>query len=98
MFTPSFSKHQGEACGGVQVHIIDKESFQPVRSALFFIKTVAEMYPEEFSFREKGFDRLCGNSWVRTMLQEGANFEDIEARWQERLEEFKSTREKYLLY
>lgn len=98
MFTPSFSKHQGEACGGVQVHIIDNESFRPVRSALFFIRTVAEMYPEEFSFREDGFDRLCGNSWVRTMLQEGAEVDEIEALWQEKLEEFKSTRDKYLLY
>ena len=98
MFTPSFSKHQGEACGGVQLHITDKDVFQPVTSALHFIKSVQEMYPDEFSFREDGFDRLCGNSWVRTMLQEGAEVKDIEARWQEKLDDFKTTREKYLLY
>ncbi len=98
MFTPSFSKHQGEACGGVQLHITDNETFQPVISALYFIKTVQEMNPDEFSFREDIFDRLCGNSWVRTMLQEGAEVKDIEARWQEELEVFKATREKYLLY
>jgi uncharacterized protein YbbC (DUF1343 family) len=98
MFTPSFSKHQGEACGGVQLHIIDKDLFQPLPSALHFIKTVAEMYPDQFSFREAGFDRLCGNSWVRTRLQEGAEVVSIEAEWQEKLEAFKAARAKYLLY
>ena len=98
MFTPSFSKHQGEACGGVQLHITDAEAFMPVSAALHFIKTVAEMYPDQFSFREAGFDRLCGNSWVRTRLQEGAEVVSIEAEWQEKLEAFKAAREKYLLY
>lgn len=98
MFTPTFSKYQGESCGGVQLHITDNDSFRPVTAALHFIRTVRELYPEEFSFREKGFDRLCGNSWVREMLQDGAEVETIASRWQERLEEFKSTREKYLLY
>ncbi|HAV42315.1 MAG TPA: DUF1343 domain-containing protein, partial [Acidobacteria bacterium] len=28
-FTPTFSKYQGERCGGCQLHVIDRESFQP---------------------------------------------------------------------
>ncbi len=40
------------------------------------------VYPDQFSFREAGFDRLCGNSWVRTRLQERAEVESIEAEWQ----------------
>ncbi len=98
MFTPSFSKHQGEACGGVQLHIIEKELFQPVRSALFFIKTVREMYPDQFSFREAGFDRLCGNSWVRARIEEGMAIEEIEAAWKNGLDKFLEKRAKYLLY
>lgn len=98
MFTPTFSKHKDETCNGVQIHITDKHSFNPVTTALHFIRTVSEMYPDEFSFRENSFDRLCGNSWVRTELSEGAEVEAIKAQWQERLEAFKAARDKYLLY
>jgi len=98
MFTPTFSKHKDAACNGVQIHIVDKKAFNPVSASLHFIKTVREMYPEEFSFREKGFDRLCGNSWVRTELEEGAEVEAIEEQWQEGLDAFKEIRNKYLLY
>jgi len=98
MFTPSFSKHQGEACGGVQVHVTDAEVFQPVLSALYFIETVKEMYPDQFSFSEDSFDRLCGNSWVREMLQEGAEADAVAVKWEKNLEAFRKIRENYLLY
>jgi len=98
MFTPTFSKYEGESCSGVQLHIIDTESFQPVTASLHFIRTIREMYPAEFSFREKGFDRLSGNNWIRGMLEEGAEVSDIEEKWQEGLERFKKKRAEYLIY
>lgn len=97
-FTPTFSKYQGESCNGVQLHITDNQAFQPVTAALYFISTVKRLHPEEFSFRDDSFDRLCGNSWVREMLLENRKIEAIKERWEPRLEEFKGRRALHLIY
>ncbi len=50
-FQPWFSKHAGQPCHGVQVHITDRNAFQPVRSGLALVAAVA---------RQPGFE------WVKT--------------------------------
>lgn len=97
-FTPTFSKHAGESCSGLQLHVTDRNSFSPVRTILHLLREVRLMHPEEFSFIERSFDRLAGNSWIREMLAEGREVEEIEARWQPELQEFLKRRAEYLLY
>src|SRR5437588_6229236 len=33
-FQPTFQKHAGSQCGGVQLHVLDRRAFQPVRTGL----------------------------------------------------------------
>jgi uncharacterized protein YbbC (DUF1343 family) len=47
-FEPTFSKHAGARCEGIQVHIVDKGSWRAIPVWLGLIATVALMYPEEF--------------------------------------------------
>ena len=49
-FTPSFSKHQGVLCGGVQLHVTDRDAFQPFRTGLAVVKTLHDLYPQQFRF------------------------------------------------
>ncbi|WP_156112651.1 exo-beta-N-acetylmuramidase NamZ domain-containing protein, partial [Halobacillus sp. BBL2006] len=39
-----------------------------------------------------------GNGWIREAIEEGQSVEEIQAQWQEDLNEFKELRENYLLY
>ena len=31
VFQPTFQKHGGKSCGGVQIHVLDRGAFEPVR-------------------------------------------------------------------
>ncbi|ARI77719.1 exo-beta-N-acetylmuramidase NamZ family protein [Halobacillus mangrovi] len=103
-FTPSFSKHAGELSHGVQIHVTDKEAFQPVTTGVSLVKTIHDLYPEDFEFRAENsegvsfFDLLVGNGWIREAIEEGSSVEEMKAKWQEDLIEFKEVRENYLLY
>ncbi|SEH89963.1 beta-N-acetylhexosaminidase [Halobacillus karajensis] len=103
-FTPSFSKHAGELSHGVQIHIVDREEFNAVETGLYLVKTIHDMYPEDFQFRAENssgisfFDHLIGNGWVREAIENGDSVEDMKERWQNDQKEFNKVRKHYLLY
>lgn len=49
-FTPTSSKHKGEACGGIHAHVTDGHAFRPVQAGVELLYTLQEMYPAEFTF------------------------------------------------
>ena len=103
-FTPTFSKHSGNLSHGVQIHVTNKQPFNPIETGLHIVKTLHDMYPEEFEFREENnqgisfFDNLIGNGWVREAIENGDSVKSIVDRWKEDLKEFKQLRKEYLLY
>ncbi|WP_163528042.1 exo-beta-N-acetylmuramidase NamZ domain-containing protein [Halobacillus ihumii] len=103
-FTPQFSKHSGTLSHGIEIHVTDKDAFQPVIAGLHIVKTIHDLYPEDFEFRAENsagvsfFDNLIGNGWVREAIENGQSVEEMQERWQADLKEFKKVREEYLLY
>lgn len=45
-FTPTFSKHAGSLCHGVQVHVTERDSFMPFECGLRLFECVCRQYPE----------------------------------------------------
>jgi len=104
-FTPSFSKHQGRACGGVQIHVTDRDAFLPFRTGLAVVKALHDLYPEAFRFQSDApgatpgfFDKLAGNAWLRPAIERGDTLDAMQARWQPELGRFEAVRGRYLLY
>ncbi len=97
-FTPSFSKFQGELCGGCQIHVIDRNAFRSVAAVLQIIKTVREMYPDKFAFHTDYFDKVMGTGSVRKALEAGSDVATILANIQPGLDAFAALRKAYLLY
>lgn len=98
-FTPMFSKHAGKLSHGVEVYVTDREEFDAVPTGLHIIKTVHDMYPEDFQFLENNFfDKLIGNTWTRPMILEGAAVSDITDKYKKDLDAFKKVRKEYLIY
>jgi uncharacterized protein YbbC (DUF1343 family) len=97
-FTPTFSKFQGQLCGGAQVHITDRTAYRSVEAALHIIKTIREAYPDKFEFHKEYFDKVMGTSKVREALEKGTSVQEIVAGFKTGLEEFKVLRKPYLLY
>ncbi|HLU49533.1 MAG TPA: DUF1343 domain-containing protein, partial [Planctomycetota bacterium] len=97
-FTPTFSKHDGKACQGVEIHVTDRRAYRSVRTALEVIAAVRRFWPEDFRFRESGFDRLAGTAKLREALLAGTPPAEIESEWEASLEAWRKKHEGLLLY
>jgi uncharacterized protein YbbC (DUF1343 family) len=96
-FTPSASNHAGSECNGVQVHVTDRDSLRPVEMALHLI-AVARCLSGDAWMWNSHFDRLAGDSAVRSALDAGTGVLEIVPTWEESIATFVHQRKKYLLY
>ncbi len=71
-FKPTFSKYAGELCGGVQLHVTDREALDGFAAGLLLLDTIREMYPDKLEYlyypENKAYtvDRLLGTDDYRT--------------------------------
>lgn len=104
-FAPTFSKHSGQTCSGVQVHVTDRASFKPIQTALHLIAACRAQAHKDFSFLSSSweggkphFDLLAGSASVRQGLEAERPVVDIARDWDQSLEEFAQKWQKVLLY
>ena len=95
-FTPRFDDYTGQQCGGVQLHVLDRNAFDPIRTALFMLKTIYEKYPDKIQIRSYA-STLTGVLNLHERIK-NESVDSIIAGWQENLEAFKKIRARYLLY
>ena len=96
-FTPTFSKHSGKLSHGVQIHVTDRDKYQPVETGLHIVKTVHDLYPEDVTLTAF-FDNLIGNGWIREGIENGMSVEEMKAQWKSELKKFEKVRKQYLIY
>ena len=106
-FQPTFQKHGGVTCGGVQVHVLDRDIFEPVLTGVAMAKFAFDMYPDSFRWKEppyeyvydkNPFDVIAGTDKTRKAFEQGLSLVEIEASWQTELDQFRRVRESYLMY
>ena len=104
VFTPhviagvSSPKYKNTECRGVFVHVVDRASFDAVRSGIALVSAIHALYPSQLTFRDRGFDRLAGTPAIRTMIQSGSTVAEIAGTWSEPVKQFDAQRRKYFLY
>lgn len=100
-FKPSFSKHQGELCHGVQIHVTDHRTLRPVETGIRLIDTLRGNW-EEFAFLEpfrEGGRPFIDLLWGDNLLREGAlPVEALLEQLQEESASFAKEKESYHLY
>jgi len=103
-FTPAFWRYVGESCGGLQVHVTDREAYRPVEAGLHMLSALMRLQGDTFRFNEptyderRHFDLLAGTDGLRLSLGEGVPVEEIVGAWEPELERFMKVRERHLLY
>jgi uncharacterized protein YbbC (DUF1343 family) len=55
-FQPSFHKFAGELCGGAQLHVTDRESFQPFLTGVEIIKRIHKIYHGQFQWKQPPYE------------------------------------------
>ncbi|MEW2634008.1 DUF1343 domain-containing protein [Streptomyces sp. NPDC048389] len=97
-FTPTFSKFQGKTVGGVQLHVHDRRSYDPVRTGIALLVTAKRSW-SGFAWRSDNWiDKLTGSAKVRTLIDAGADTDEVVGAWQEELTAFRAVRKRYLRY
>ncbi len=99
-FTPSFGLYQNEACAGVQLHVIDKRTFLPVKTGISLLYTIQEMSGDKFSFMRNGknessIDLITGDDSVRKGTY---SLNELYSLWEKEMNQFKTMSKKYYLY
>ena len=106
-FQPTFQKHAGVTCGGVQIHVTDRQSFEPVVAGVAMVKLAYDLYtddflwkntPYEYVYDKNPFDVISGTNKIREAIEQGSGLNEIQDSWKAPLAEFRAVREKYLLY
>ncbi|MYZ36122.1 MULTISPECIES: DUF1343 domain-containing protein, partial [unclassified Streptomyces] len=97
-FAPTFSKFQGKTIGGVQLHVHDRASFDPVRTGIALLVTAKRSW-SGFAWRpDNWIDKLTGSAQVRALIDAGADTDEVVDAWQSELAAFRGVRRGYLLY
>lgn len=104
-FTPTFSKHQGVECQGVQVHVLDRRSCLPVLTGLMMLEAAFRLWPAQSAFLPPWrsgeltqIDRLAGTASVRTAVEQGGSLRSLYDSWEPERQAFLRQRAPYLLY
>lgn len=106
-FKPTFQKHSQQVCGGVFLHVTDRQIFEPVITGIGMVKAIYDLYPEEFKWKDfpyeyvydrNPFDVIAGTTKLREDLEVKKDLNLIRTQWQNGIESFSKIREKYLLY
>ena len=106
-FQPTFQKHVGELCGGLQIHLTDREAFPSVLAGVAILRAIHGLYPDRFEWKQPPyeyvhdrlpFDVIAGTARLREDIVAGTPLEEIEGGWREGIEAFVERRRAALIY
>ena len=92
-FTPTFSKHQGELCHGIQLHITDKSAFRPFEAGLCLLDAIRRQYPD--IKMNNALDKLLGDTTYRSGQE---TIQELIERAQAQSAAFQEESRKYWIY
>ena len=107
-FKPQFQKWNGTVCGGVQLHITERNKIKPLVTSIVLLSSIKKLYPDNFSWRKKAYefvndrlaiDLLYGNPTLREAIESDTlSINNLESTWEEDIKGFSSHREACLIY
>ena len=88
----------GRLCHGVNLSELSEEEIRKKGVDLsYLIDAYQNLNMDDYFFRPF-FERLIGTDYVRKMIEQGKDADEIKAMWKEDVEKFKVQRRPYLLY
>jgi uncharacterized protein YbbC (DUF1343 family) len=107
VFEPTFQKHARVACGGCQIHVLDRRTFRPVLTGMAIIDEMRASDPSSFAWKKPPYeyendkqpiDVIAGSPSFRAAIDAGERAEVIAARWRPTIEAFQERRRPFLIY
>ena len=89
---------RGKLCHGVNLSTLSEEETARKGIDLSYLIDAYQNLKMGDKFFTPFFEKLVGVDYVRVMIEEGRNADEIKARWQDDVTRFKAQRKPYLLY
>ncbi|MCE5339791.1 MAG: DUF1343 domain-containing protein [Planctomycetaceae bacterium] len=96
--TPTASKFKDEKCFGCEIIITNRNKMDSFYTGVAIVDTIARMYPENFEWKIKHFDRLCGTDIIRKAIEKRQPVAELRKQWRKEISEFNKIRKRYLIY
>lgn len=102
-FVPTYQKHLGVRCEGVQLHVVDRHRLNALKAGLVLLEVIASLYPNDFAFRKRSdegpgfFNLLAGTDQLSERVLKGTTKEFLQS-CESQLESFRAQIQPYLLY
>ena len=100
-FTPPWGKYQGRTCQGVQIHVLDRQVFEPVAVGLYLLQEIRAMGGAQFKWNAP----KPGERWMIDLYEGGpelrqgrAGAANLLESWRREAAEFQQRTAKYRLY
>lgn len=110
-FEPTFQKHKGELCFGIQIHVDHKEysheQFKPFRLIALWLRSLREVYPKmklwrifeyEYEKDRMAIDLISGSALLRDWVDAQEKVEVFEQSLVQDELMWENQRKKYLIY
>jgi uncharacterized protein YbbC (DUF1343 family) len=106
-FVPTWDKHAGVRCHGVELFVTDPDRFRSFRAGLACVLHARRQAPDRFGWRTEryefvdgvpAFDLLCGSDRERRGLDAGATLAELSAAFAPEERAFARRRRGFLLY
>ena len=106
-FVPTWDKHAGARCHGVELFVLDAAAFRPFRTGLACVRHARAQDPRAFRWRTEpyefvtgvpAFDLLCGSAREREAIEAGASVRDLARAFAPEERAFAKRRAPFLRY
>ncbi len=106
-FTPTWDKHAGRLCHGVELHVHDAAAFRPFRTGLACVAVARAQDPDRFAWRTEryefvegipAFDLLCGSDRERRAIEAGDGARQLARAFAGEERAFERRRARFLRY
>lgn len=107
VFLPTFQKHQGLPCGGFQIHVTDRQKFEPWRLCQtlcreFYHELGAEFKwkqpPYEYEFDRMPIDLINGTDKLRLWVEKNGSRSEYETIMKDGFADYEAKRKEILIY
>lgn len=107
VFLPTFQKHAGVPCGGYQIHVTDRKTFEPWRLCQYLLREFYKelgndfkwkLPPYEYEYHKEPVDLINGTDKLRHWVEKYQDEEAYQAIMSENQTEFQEMRKSILIY
>lgn len=91
-------KYLGKTCRGIKIKITDRETFDPIKTAIILLKEIKRLHPDSFRWKEKWIDKLYGSDELREVIDSGKPLDELFDKWNKEMKEYREKIKACLLY